>query len=93
MRLLLKDPATEIISTVQKSVLRMAGLVDNIMDFTKGPLGSGLTINRDAKQPLVPVLRPGDFRARVSGPDAAIEADIDIDDPVDCDRAKIGQMF
>lgn len=97
MRLLLKDPASdrarEIISTVQKSVLRMAGLVDNIMDFAKGRLGGGLTINRDAKQPLVPVLRQVIFELASAWPDAAIEADIDIDDPVDCDRAKIGQMF
>jgi hypothetical protein len=60
MRILLKNldtgKAPEIISMVQKSVIRMAGLVDNIMDFARGRLGGGLTIKRDAKAPLTPVL-------------------------------------
>jgi signal transduction histidine kinase len=97
MRLLLKNPGTErapaIISMVQKSVLRMSGLVDNIMDFAKGRLGGGLTINRDAKQPLPPVLWQIISELASAWPDTAIEADISIDEPVDCDRGKIGQMF
>lgn len=56
MRVLLRNPnsqrAPEIILAIQKSVLRMAGLVDNIMDFARGRLGDSLTLKRDAKQPL-----------------------------------------
>jgi signal transduction histidine kinase len=77
MRILLKNldtgKAPEIISMVQKSVMRMASLVDNIMDFARGRLGGGLTVRRDAKAALTPV--------------------IDIKEPVDCDRTKIGQLF
>jgi signal transduction histidine kinase len=97
MRYLLKNLATEkapeIILTVQKSVLRMASLVDNIMDFARGRLGDGLTISRDAKQPLTPVLEHVIAELKSVWPDVAIEASIDIEEPVNCDRGKLGQLF
>jgi signal transduction histidine kinase len=97
IRYLLKNLGTakapEIILTVQKSVLRMASLVDNIMDFARGRLGDGLTISRDAKQPLTPVLEQVIAELKSVWPDVAIEASIDIDEPVNCDRGKMGQLF
>ena len=97
MRYLLKnlgtEKAPEIILTVQKSVLRMARLVDNIMDFARGRLGDGLTISRDAKQPLTPVLEQVIAELKSVWPDVAIEASIDIEEPVNCDRGKMGQLF
>lgn len=97
MRVLLRNPdsrkAPEIILAIQKSVLRMAGLVDNIMDFARGRLGGGLTIRRDAAQPLTPVLRQVIAELQLAWPDVAIEAAIDIKEPVNCDRGKLGQLF
>ena len=97
MRVLLRNPdrlkAPEIILGIQKSVLRMAGLVDNIMDFARGRLGGGLTIRRDATQPLTPVLEQVIAELRSVWPDVTIEAAIDVDEPVDCDRGKMGQLF
>jgi signal transduction histidine kinase len=97
MRYLLKnlgtEKAPEIILTVQKSVLRMASLVDNIMDFARGRLGDGLTVSRDAKQPLTPVLEHVIAELKSVWPDVAIEASIDIEEPVNCDRGKMGQLF
>ena len=95
MRVLLRNPdqAPQIILGIQQSVLRMAGLVDNIMDFARGRLGGGLTIRRDAKQPLTPVLKQVIAELQSVWPDVAIEAAIDIEEPVDCDRGKMGQLF
>ena len=87
------DKAPEIISMVQKSVARMAGLVDNIMDFARGRLGGGLTIRRDAKAPLTPILEQVIGELKLAWPAIVIEADIDIKEPVNCDRTKIGQLF
>ena len=85
--------APEIISMVQKSVMRMAGLVDNIMDFARGRLGGGLTVRRDSKAPLTPVLEQVIGELKLAWPAVVMETDIDIKEPVDCDRAKIGQLF
>lgn len=97
MRILSKnigsEKAPEIISMVQKSVARMASLVDNIMDFARGRLGGGLTIKRDGKAPLTPVLEQVIGELKLAWPAIVIETDIAIREPVDCDRAKIGQLF
>jgi signal transduction histidine kinase len=97
MRVLLRNQdserAPEIISMIQKSVMRMAGLVDNIMDFARGRLGGGLTIKPDARQPLTPVIEQIISEMQLTWPDNKIEADIDIKEPVRCDRSKIGQLF
>ena len=85
--------APEIISMIQKSVARMAGLVDNIMDFARGRLGGGLTVRRDTKAPLTPVLEQVIGELQLAWPDAVVDADLAIKEPVDCDRAKIGQLF
>lgn len=97
MRILLRNldtgKAPEIISMVQKSVMRMAGLVDNIMDFARGRLGGGLTVRRDAKAPLTPVLEQVVGELQLAWPAIVIETDLAIKEPVDCDRTKIGQLF
>lgn len=97
MRILLKNMETgkapEIISMVQKSAARMADLVDNIMDFARGRLGGGLTVKRDAKQPLTPVLEQVIDELELAWPAIVIETDIGFDEPVNCDRGKIGQLF
>ncbi|MET0676791.1 MAG: GAF domain-containing sensor histidine kinase, partial [Bradyrhizobium sp.] len=97
MRVLLRNQdserAPEIISMIQKSVMRMAGLVDNIMDFARGRLGGGLTIKPDARQPLTPVIEQIISESQLAWPDNKIEAEIAIEEPVKCDRSKIGQMF
>ena len=97
MRILLRNldtgKAPEIISMVQKSVMRMAGLVDNIMDFARGRLGGGLTVRRDDKAPLTPVLEQVIGELKLAWPFVIVETDIDIKEPVDCDRTKIGQLF
>ena len=97
MRVLLKNQnserAPEIISMIQKSVMRMASLVDNIMDFARGRLGGGLTIKPDRKQPLTPVIEQVISEIRFAWPDVRIETDIDVEEPVYCDRSKLGQLF
>lgn len=97
LRLLLKsqdsDRAAQIVTAIQKSATRMAGLVDNIMDFARGRLGGGLTISADAEQPLTPVIEQIVSEIRFAWPDVSIETVIEIEEPVRCDRGKVGQLF
>ena len=77
---------------VGASVDRMTGLIDDVMDFARGRLGGGLTLDRNAEQPLEPILRQvvGELQAAV--PDRCIDVAIALDEPVDCDRRRIAQM-
>jgi signal transduction histidine kinase len=97
LRLLLKNPSgdrtAEIVAALQKSITRMTGLVDNIMDFARGRLGGGLTIIADADQPLTPVIQQIVSESLYAWPDVSIETTIEIEEPVRCDRSKVGQLF
>jgi sigma-B regulation protein RsbU (phosphoserine phosphatase) len=77
---------------LQTTVMRMAELIDNVLDFARGRLGGGITLDRDARRPLEPVLHQVIDELRLSSPGRQIEAEYAIDGPVDCDRTRIGQL-
>ena len=95
-RILGRDADTEkqhqIAAMLQTTVMRMAGLIDNVLDFARGRLGGGITLDRDARKPLEPVLHQVIDELRLSSPGRQIEAEYAIDSPVNCDRIRIGQL-
>jgi sigma-B regulation protein RsbU (phosphoserine phosphatase) len=97
MRLLSKEPVSErgrrVIELVEGSVIRATGLIDNVLDFARGRLGGGLSLTRSASRPLEPVLRQVVDELRSIAPERAVLAEFDIDDPVDCDRGRVGQLL
>lgn len=78
---------------MEGSVGRAVGLIDNILDFARGRLGGGLSLARDAKEPLEPTLRQIVSELRSVTPGRTIEGHYALDEPIDCDRARIGQML
>ncbi len=95
-RILGRDAKTEkehqVVAMLQTTVMRMATLIDNVLDFARGRLGGGITLDRNARKPLEPVLHQVIDELRLSSPDRQIEAEYAIDSPVDCDRTRIGQL-
>jgi signal transduction histidine kinase len=95
--LLLRDPleerAASIVRLVRDSAKRMQSLIDNLLDLTRGRLGSGLSLNRDTNEPLEPVLREIIAELNASLPDRSVETVFRIADPVHCDRIRIAQLF
>jgi phosphoserine phosphatase RsbU/P len=95
-RLLGRDAKTEkehhIVAMLQTTFMRMAELIDNLLDFARGRLGGGITLNRNARKPLEPTLHHVIDELRLSSPGRQIEVEYAIDSPVDCDRTRIGQL-
>ena len=83
----------QVIAMMQTTVARMAGLIDNVLDFARGRLGGGIALNRDAGKPLEPVLAQVVDELRLASPGRVIETEFRIDRPVSCDRSRIGQML
>jgi sigma-B regulation protein RsbU (phosphoserine phosphatase) len=81
-----------VLTMMQKSVLRMAGLIDNVMDFARGRLGGGIIIN-PADLPLEPTLRQVVDELQSVHPEVAIKAKFDLDKPVIVDHVRIAQLF
>lgn len=94
--LLRKELQTEtsirVLDLVDGSIGRMSGLIDDVLDFARGRLGGGLSLDRSAGQCLEPVLRLVVDELRASYPDRKIAAQFDLPEPINCDLDRIGQL-
>jgi phosphoserine phosphatase RsbU/P len=81
-----------VLDMINSTVTRMSDLIDNILDFARGRLGGGITLNRDANRPLEPVLEQVVDELRTASPQRLIETSFEIADPINCDRTRIGQL-
>jgi sigma-B regulation protein RsbU (phosphoserine phosphatase) len=88
----LSDRGRVVIKEMSASIARAIALVGNLLDFARGRLGDGLTLTRDADQPLTPVLEQVVSESRAVAPDREILTDFAITQPVDCDPARIAQL-
>ena len=71
----------QVVAMMQTTVMRMAELIDNVLDFARGRLGGGITLDRNARKPLEPVLHQVIDELRLSSPGRQIEAEYAIDSP------------
>ena len=95
-RVLLREPLSErgvrVLALMQGSVTRMAGLIDNVLDFARGRLGGGIGLVCDADEPLESVLIQVVDELRAGAPDRLINTEFSLTEPVFCDRSRIGQL-
>jgi signal transduction histidine kinase len=85
--------AAEFVDEIQRSVARMAGLIDDMLDLARGRLGDGLALSRDSSESIEPALNQVIEELRRTNPDRAIEAAFHLEEPVSCDRARIAQLL
>ena len=89
----LDDKAQAIVTLIEQSVRRMAGLIDNVLDLARARLGGGLTLHRNADEPLAPALEQVVAELRSGHPDRQIDVHFDLVEPIVCDRPRIAQLL
>ncbi|MEI9888601.1 MAG: GAF domain-containing sensor histidine kinase [Rhizomicrobium sp.] len=82
----------EVVGLLQNSVSRMAGLIDNVLDFARGRLGGGLSLDR-GEAPLAPALEQVVNELRSAWPDRAIELSFAPMPQAGFDAARIAQLL
>ena len=88
----LSERGTQILGMMHGSVVRMSGLIDNVLDFARGRLGGGFTLTLEAGVALQPVLEQVVNELRIGAPGRTIETDFTLPDAVNCDPFRLGQM-
>jgi sigma-B regulation protein RsbU (phosphoserine phosphatase) len=91
-RLPLDPKSAAIVPLMQASVTRMTALVENIMDFARSRLGSGIALNR-APDDIEPLLRQVTAELRLLHPDAKIEETFSLPRSLDVDAAALSRLF
>jgi signal transduction histidine kinase len=86
------DASERVVAMMQRSVMRMSGLIDNVLDFASGRLGGVFHIDRQPTQ-LQPVLDHIVAELQTAWSGRTIDVSFALDRPVDCDPARIAQLF
>jgi signal transduction histidine kinase len=87
------DRLPGLLPVMQKSVQRMAELIENVMDFARGRLGGGLADVDRAAAPLGQDLEQVVQEARAIWPDRSIDYRSTLQGPVPADAKRIAQML
>jgi phosphoserine phosphatase RsbU/P len=77
---------------MQKSVLRMSSLIDNVMDFARGRLGGGIVLN-PTQMSLQPTLQQVVDELQTTHPEVRIDTEFKLDKPVVVDHVRIAQLL
>jgi signal transduction histidine kinase len=91
-KLPVQDAALPVVAMMHRSVKRMTGLIDAVLDFARTQLGSGLGLERQAVGSLEPVLQHVADELQAASPDRVIELYMDLKESVRCDPGRIGQL-
>lgn len=81
------------VAMIERNVTKIADLVDDIMDLTRGRLGGGISLEHLTDAPLEPVLRQIVEQEQTVRPQPVIKCEFAIDQPVSYDRNRMGQLF
>ena len=88
----LNERAEAVVIMMQKSIVRMASLIDNVLDFARGRLGGGITLTLSA-QSLEPALQQVVDELQSTHPETMIKTDFAFTKPVTADPIRIGQLL
>jgi signal transduction histidine kinase len=88
-----EDQIKQAIKIVKDSAYRMSGLVSNILDFARGRLGDGITLEYKKDGKLVDILGQVVSELRAVYPGSIITTTFQLDHFVECDGNRIAQLF
>jgi signal transduction histidine kinase len=92
MKQQLNEQAQDVLALMQGCIRRMTGMIDNVLDFARGRLGGGLSLNTNADEPLDPTLTHVVDELQAAWPDRVIELAVQPIGVVNCDRVRLGQL-
>ena len=81
-----------VFSTLEGSISRMTALIDDILDFARGRLGAGISLETTAPTMMAPFLEQTVAELRISHAFNAIETSFILPFAVQCDPHRIGQL-
>jgi sigma-B regulation protein RsbU (phosphoserine phosphatase) len=92
-RMPLDERGHKIAGLMQESANRMAALIDNVMDFARGRLGGGLSLDLTPDATVEVMLEQVIAELRASAPDRVINAHYTLEAPVTLDPHRMAQLF
>ncbi len=92
-RMNLGERPDSIIDRIGQSTRRIARLVDDLLDFARGRLGSGLVLVKNQTDDLADRLEQVVMEIRLAHPDRQVDFEVRLAEPVNCDAERIAQLL
>jgi len=92
-RMPLDQQVKQFVNIIQDATYRTKGLIENMLDFARGRLGGGITLNRKDNEPLEKMLTQIITELRIVWPHRTIETLFALAEPVNCDGRRVAQLF
>jgi signal transduction histidine kinase len=89
----LDEEQKQTVEMMLRSISRMSDLIEDALDFTRGRLGGGITLETRGDTPVEPVLRQVLDEVRAVWPQRALESHFDLHEAIEHDRKRIAQLF
>jgi signal transduction histidine kinase len=89
----LEEDAMQLAGIIKSSSARMAGLIENTLDFARGRLGDGITLDLKPCESLERTLHELIAELQALSPERKIITSFELTESVDCDSTRIGQLF
>ena len=78
---------------IERSARRMSALIDDVLDFARGRLGSGIGVEFVVTSSLGRRLAAVAAELHETNPDRQVTVAIDVEDPVRCDPGRLEQLL
>lgn len=85
--------APAMMAIMKKSVERMKGLIDNLLDLAQARQAGGLAIQRNTDREIARDLEHVIEELRTAWPQRQIDAEVSVTKPVSCDRVRVAQLL
>ncbi len=85
------EKAVHVLDMMDDTLERMGGLIDNVLDFARGRLGGGISLER-RRIALAPLLEQIVAELISDRPDRRIDTEIELPDDLHLDAGRIGQL-
>ena len=87
------EKSASVLAMMQNTVLRMSGLIDNMLDFARGRMGGGIQLLRTSDFPIEVTLNQVVDEVRSANPTRQIETAFDAIGEISADHNRIAQLF
>lgn len=87
------ETGADLVMMIKRGATRMAGLIDNILDFARGRLGGGLVLNRKVDDGLRLALQQVVDELQTANPGREFHRALSLNGPVYCDSARLAQLL
>ena len=89
----LPPQAVKVVERIRSSAMRIAGLVDDVVDFTRGRMGGGIGIDRKLDSGLKPAFEQVVAELRGAHPQNEILVDLSLAGPLLVDTGRMAQLL